>query len=326
MSDSPADHPTRQAAPADHAPRTEDVPRTADAATRTFVEHRRLLFSVVYNMLGSVSDAEEVLQEAWLAWSRHNDRLSNREIENPRAYLVRVAVNQALAQKAVISRRRETYVGPWLPEPLVSESAADTDVADEVLRAESVSMALLVVLETLSPVERAVFVLHEAFGYAHTEIADILDRTPDSVRQIAHRAREHVHARRPRYQTEPATQEKVTERFIAAALGGDLVKLMDILAPDVTLWADGGGKALAAAKPLHGRDKVARMMAGFASRPAGLDMRFRRVNDDLSVLLFTGDTLWAVLILDLTAEGDQVREIYSITNPDKLRHIAADAD
>ncbi|MGO4748731.1 sigma-70 family RNA polymerase sigma factor, partial [Streptomyces sp. 2MCAF27] len=220
----------------------------ADTATRVFVSYRELLFSVVYNMLGSVADTEDVLQETWLSWAGRSRNSPMAEIDNPRAYLVRIAVNHALARRAGINRRRETYIGPWLPEPLVTDTAADppadtVDSADRALRAETVSMALLVVLETLTPLERAVFVLHEVFDYAHPEIADILDRSPSAVRQLAHRARAHVHARRPRYQAHPRVQRQATEQFVSAALGGDLSALMEVLAPEVTLWTDGGGKA-----------------------------------------------------------------------------------
>jgi len=286
-----------------------------DGATRVFADHRELLFSIVYNMLGSVADTEDVLQETWLSWaSRDPDRIGN-----PRAYLVRIAVNQALARQTVLTRRRETYVGQWLPEPLV----ASGDAADDALRSESVSMALLVVLETLTPLERAVFVLHEVFGYAHTEIAGMLGRSPSAVRQLAHRAREHVQARRPRYQVDSRTQQRVTERFVAAAFGGDLDALLEILAPEVTLWTDGGGKATAAGpRPVHGRDKVARLLVARTAHPfEGLDIRYRRVNGDHSAVVFVDDAPFAVLVVDLTPEGDQVRDIYTVTNPDKLSRI-----
>jgi RNA polymerase sigma-70 factor (ECF subfamily) len=291
-----------------------------DAATRVFADHRELLFSVVYNLLGSVADTEDVLQDTWLAWAPRSRAEGLEEILNPRAYLVRVAVNHALARQATISRRRETYVGPWLPEPLLAD---EPDAADPALRAEAVSMALLVVLETLTPLERAVFVLHEVFDYAHTEIADILDRSPSAVRQLAHRAREHVHARRPRYRTDPRLRRQVTERFLTAALGGDLEALMELLAPDVTMWTDGGGKAKAAAlRPVHGRDKVARMIAGVSTRaPENLDIRYRTVNGDPSALLFDDDAPFAVMVIDLNPEGDQVAGIYAVTNPDKLSRI-----
>jgi RNA polymerase sigma-70 factor (ECF subfamily) len=173
-----------------------------DEATGVFVDHRELLFGVVYNMLGSVADTEDVLQETWLSWTARGGGAPLEGVDNPRAYLVRVAVNHALRRRAVISRRQETYVGAWLPEPLVADEGADT--ADgPALRSESVSLAMLVVLESLTPLERAVFVLGEVFGYPHAEIAEIIDRSPAAVRQLAHRAREHVNARRPRYEAHP---------------------------------------------------------------------------------------------------------------------------
>jgi RNA polymerase sigma factor (sigma-70 family) len=306
-----------------------------EQATEVFTGHRELLFSVVYNMLGSVSDTEDVLQETWLAWARHRGRPDTGGIDNPRAYLVRIAVNQALARQATISRRRETYVGPWLPEPLVTGTfpaqdgaaaarAADAaDVAEAALRAESVSMAVLVVLQTLTPLERAVFVLHEVFGYAHTEIAGIIDRSPSAVRQLAHRAREHVQARRPRYQADPRLQRQVTERFVAAALGGDLTALMSLLAPDVTLWTDGGGKVRSALRPVRGREKVARLLGGYASSrlPRALDVRYRQVNGDPSAVVFSGDSPYAVMVMDLSPDNDAVTGIYLVTNPDKLSRV-----
>jgi RNA polymerase sigma-70 factor (ECF subfamily) len=279
--------------------------------TRVFVEHRELLFSIVYNMLGSVADTEDVLQETWLSWSTREG------IENPRAYLVRIAVNAALARRTSINRRREEYYGPWLPEPVVSG-------VDPVEQAETVSMAMLVVLETLSPLERAVFVLHEVFGYAHTEISEILDRSPSAVRQVAHRAREHVQARRPRFQADPQVRLEVTEKFIAAIVGGDLKALMEVLAPEVTLWADGGGKARAAGlHPVQGRDKIAQLIIGDADRRPipSLGVQYRTVNGDPSALLLSGDTPFAVIVLDL--DGDQITGIFAVTNPDKLTHLAA---
>lgn len=291
-----------------------------DTATQVFADHRELLFSVVYNMLGSVADTDDVLQDTWLAWASRNRAADAGEIEIPRAYLVRIAVNTALARQTLISRRKETYVGPWLPEPLVSDEGAD----ESAERTEAVSMALLVVLETLTPLERAVFVLHEVFGYAHTEIAAILDRSPSAVRQLAHRAREHVHARRPRYQADPKVQRQVTERFLRAALSGDLADLMELLAPDVTLWTDGGGKARAAAlRPIQGADRVARTIAGATGRNRWpLNIRYRTVNGDPSAVLFTGkDAPFGVMVLDLDPEGNRVRGVYAVTNPDKLAHI-----
>ncbi|MER5421092.1 RNA polymerase sigma factor SigJ [Streptosporangium roseum] len=294
---------------------------TGDAVTEQFLGYRELLFSVIYNMLGSVADTEDALQEVWLAWSARHRKPDAGPVENARAYLVRIAVNQALARRADMSRRKETYVGPWLPEPLVT---AENDVTGAAERAESLSMAVLVVLETLSPLERAVFVLHEVFGFGHPEIADILGRSPAAVRQLAARARRHVHARRPRHRTEPDIHAQVTERFAAAALGGDLQALLEVLAPDVTLWTDGGGKGPATSlRPVHGRDQVAALfMSVAATLPAdGLDIRYQRMAGDPCALVFSGDSPLAVVIVDLTPGGHRIAGIYSVTNPDKLSGI-----
>ncbi|MCX4531769.1 RNA polymerase sigma factor SigJ [Streptomyces sp. NBC_00841] len=307
------------------SPRETASDPVANTATQVFNDHRELLFSIVYNMLGSVADTEDVLQETWLSWTTRNQAPSAERIDNPRAYLVRIAVNRALAHQATISRRRETYIGPWLPEPLVSpltDTLLPDDAADATVRAESVSMALLVILETLTPLERGVFVLHEVFGYAHTEIAEILGRSPSAIRQLAHRAREHVHARRPRYEPDPHVRQQVTEQFLAAALGGDLDALLQILAPEVTLWGDGGGKAAGGLRPLRGREKVARLLAAVAPHSGkGLNIAYRSVNGAPSALLFVGDTPYAVLVLDLTPDGNQVCGIYAVANPDKLSHV-----
>ncbi|MBG0566640.1 RNA polymerase sigma factor SigJ [Actinoplanes sp. NEAU-A11] len=331
MFDIPPETPTATTesfVPPDSPDRKAGSDSAAGAATHVFAAHRELLFSIVYNMLGSVADTEDVLQEAWLSWATRHRTPSAERIDNPRAYLVRIAMNKALAHQAIISRRRETYVGPWLPEPLVGPLAGTVipdDAADGAVRAVSVSMALLVVLETLTPLERGVFVLHEVFGYAHTEIAEILGRSPMAIRQLAHRAREHVHARRPRYEPDPRVHQQVTERFLAAALGGDLDALLEILAPEVTLWGDGGGGAPARGglRPLHGRDKVARLLTELAARRAdqGLSVVYRSVNGDPSALLFAGDSLYAVIVVDLTAAGNEVGGIYIVANPDKLAHV-----
>ncbi|NRQ40232.1 RNA polymerase sigma factor SigJ [Nonomuraea sp. NN258] len=290
-------------------------------ATDVFATHRELLFSIVYNMLGSVTDTEDVLQETWLSWAGKDPA----EIGNPKAYLVRIAVNQALAHQTALRRRRETYVGPWLPEPLVAgPSGTAADGAEEVLRAESVSLALLVVLETLTPLERAVFILHEVFAYSHVEIAGMLGRTPPAVRQLAHRARGHVQARRPRQRVDSHVQREATERFVAAAFGGDLDALMELLAPEVTLWSDGGGKSAAAGpRPVQGRDKVARLLVSRAPGALrGLDIQYREVNGDPSAVIFMADAPFAVMVVDLTPDGAQVRDIYTVSNPDKLAHVS----
>ncbi|MGW4567560.1 RNA polymerase sigma factor SigJ [Streptomyces sp. NPDC004561] len=305
------------------------TPAGTDAATEAFLDHRELLFAVAYNMLGTVTDTEDVLQETWLSWAGRTsagDAGRAPGIEHPRAYLVRIAVRHALARRARIARRRETYVGPWLPEPLPTDGspgrAAAEDSAERAERAESVSLALLVVLETLTPLERAVFVLHEVFGYAHPELADILGRSPAAVRQLARRARAHVRARRPRYEARPRVRRQATERFVAAALGGDLGALLEILAPEAALWTDGGGKAQAAPRPIRGRDKVARALTGYAARSAaGLEFRHRDVNGDAAVVVFEDGSPHAVMVMDLDADGERVHAVYLVTNPDKLSAV-----
>lgn len=305
---------------------------STDQATQVFLDHRELLFSVVYSLLGGVADTEDVLQETWLAWADRNRAASGEPVTSPRAYLVRIAVNKALARQASLSRRREEYVGPWLPEPLATPlagggvAASGTGDADDAAeRAESVSMALLVVLETLTPLERAVFVLNEVFGYSLAEVAGILERSPAAVRQVAHRAREHVQARRPRFRADPRVQQQATERFVAAVAGGDIGALLRVLAPDVTMWADGGGKARAAGlRPVRGADKVARLLTGDAARRPipDLGVRYRTVNGDPAAVLLSGGTPYMVVVLDLSRDGRQVCGIYAVSNPDKLTHLS----
>ncbi|WP_335990540.1 RNA polymerase sigma factor SigJ [Glycomyces sp. MUSA5-2] len=289
----------------------------ADTATAVFTDHRELLFGIVYAMLGTVADTEDVLQETWLSWEArsHGD-----PIEHPRAYLVRVAVNAALARQDAVRRRRETYIGPWLPEP-VPTGPAEADGADRAVRAESVSLALMVVLESLTPAERAVFVLADVFGYGHNEIAAMLGRTPAAVRQTAHRARGHVRARRPKYEVDPAVHRQVTERFMAAVSGGDLDALIALMAPDVVLTCDGGGLAPAAGpRPMHGPERIAEFLAGrFYRRGEGLTVGFQPVNGSPSALMVRGGAVVGVLMLDL--HGEAVTGVYAVTNPEKLTRL-----
>ncbi|NUW46958.1 RNA polymerase sigma-70 factor [Nonomuraea rhodomycinica] len=275
-----------------------------------YLEHRRLLFATAYQLLGSVADAEDVLQDAWLAWNAA-DRA---EVRRPRAYLVRMVTNLSLNRLTCARATRETYVGPWLPEPLLTSP----DAAEESELADTVSTAFMVVLETLSPLERAVFLLRESFGYSHAEIAGILERPEPTIRQIAHRAREHVQARRPRFDSDRAQRELVTERFIAACSGGDLNAVMELLAPEVTAWSDGGGKVTAARRPLHGPDHVGRWMLGVLAKPqvSGAALRPAMINGELGVLVALGDLPVGALTFDLV-EG-RIRNLRLQVNPDKL--------
>ncbi|UYM04064.1 RNA polymerase sigma factor SigJ [Solicola gregarius] len=292
-------------------------PVDLDAETVAFTEHRQTLFQVAYRMLGSVADTEDVLQEVWLSWASS----SRDEVENPRAYLIRTTVNESLRRLGRAQRRRETYVGPWLPEPLVEE--AEPDAADPAVRADDISMALLVVLETLGPLERAVFILRETFGYDYAEIGRILDRKPAAVRQLAHRARGHVRAGRPRFDADPQLRKAATERFMAATLGGNLDALLEVLAPDVTLWTDGGGVVRAARQVVSGRDKVGRLIAGLVERGdfTGLEYRQVEVNGDPGVLISGDGESYGIMLVELAPDGEHIQEIYGIINPDKLRGV-----
>ncbi|MFI0353550.1 RNA polymerase sigma-70 factor [Actinomadura sp. 9N407] len=294
-----------------------------DAADALFEEHRGLLFAVAYRMLGSAADAEDVVQDAWIRWSAA-DRSG---IGEPRAYLVRITTNLALDRLRSARVQRETYVGPWLPEPMLTSP----DVAEDAELSESVSMAMLVVLETLSPLERAVFLLKEVFGFPYGEIAEALDRSENAVRQLGTRARKHVEARRPRFETDRRERRAATERFLDAALGGDLNQLMETLAPDVTLWTDGGGKVRAALRTIHGAPKVGRWLVAVAGVPyAGVqpeDMRIRRaeINGVPGVVIDGPDGPITTITLDVDDAG-RVTAVQLVANPDKLRAIGANSE
>lgn len=286
------------------------APRGHGPALEPFTTHRRLLFTVAYEMTGSAADAEDVVQEAWLRWSS-SDRSG---VLDPRAYLVRVTTRLALDRLRVLRRRRETYVGSWLPDPLLTTP----DAALQVERAEDVSMALLVVLETLSPLERAVFVLREVFDVPYDEIADGLDRSPEAVRQTAHRAREHVRARRPRFSQPDDAQRAAVERFMAACATGDTTALVEILAPDVVVVSDGGGKARAALRPVTGADKVARMLVGLSAKPETTAMAFEPalVNGALGGVWTVGGE--PAMAATVEYDGERVVRVLLFRNPERL--------
>ncbi|WP_067271359.1 RNA polymerase sigma-70 factor [Streptomyces jeddahensis] len=290
-----------------------------DTATDVFEEHRPVLMGVAYRMLGRVADAEDVVQEAWLRWSS-GDRADVRE---PRAYLVRITTRLALDRLRQVQARRETYVGPWLPEPLVTDfgpTVADTE--EQAVLADSVSLAVLVVLESLSPLERAVFVLREAFGFPFAEIAATLDRSESAVRQLAARARKHVDERRPRYEVDPAERRDLTERFLAAAADGDLEGLMSLLAPDVELVGDSGGKAQAPLRVIESADKVGRFLAAVGREGiTELEIRLLELNGAPAALALSGgkpDTVFQVEVAD-----GRIQRIYAVRNPDKLLSLAS---
>jgi RNA polymerase sigma-70 factor, ECF subfamily len=283
-----------------------------------FDTHRRLLFTVAYDLLGSVADAEDVVQETWLRWSR----VAQDEVREPRAYLVQIATRQALNRIRANQARRETYVGPWLPEPLLAEGDPADEIVDGAARGEAVSLAMLVVLETLSPLERAVFVLREVFGMSHEEVAATLDRSPASVRQLAHRAREHVQARRPRCDADTDEQRRVTQEFLQACFTGDLDRLLGLLAPDVILTSDGGGKRQAALRPIVGSEKVGRFMVAVSQGGAeGAEIRFESINGQIGIVARKDGEAHYVGLLGVT--DGRISEILIIANPDKLAHLTS---
>lgn len=287
---------------------------TIDTATEVFEEHRPVLMGVAYRMLGRVADAEDVVQEAWLRWSGA-DRT---EVREPRAYLVRVATRLAVDRLRQVQSRNEAYVGPWLPEPYLTDFG-DTapDTAERAVLADSVSLAVLVVLESLSPLERAVFVLREAFGYPYADIAAVLDRGEPAVRQLAGRARKHVEERRPRYEVDPAERRDLTERFLAAAAGGDLEALMSLLAPDVRLIGDSGGLSKAPLRVIETADKVGRFLYAIAQQGVP-DPSYRslELNGGAALLVLSGDKPDSTVQLDVV--DGRIQCVYIVRNPEKL--------
>lgn len=280
------------------------------AEDETFAEHRPLLFTIAYEILGSAADAEDVLQDSYIRWST----VDKASVDNPRAYLAQIVARQALNQLRSRKRRREEYVGAWLPEPI----RTDPDAAEDALLAESVSIAMLLLLETLSPDERAVFVLREVFEFSHREIAQAVDRTEESVRQLARRARIHVQERRKRFDPRPHAAREIADRFLSASATGDIQSLMDMMAPDVVALADGGGRMPVPRAPLVGRARVAHFIAGAARR--GLPDMTVDVGafNGLPSLLFSSGKQPDTLLVIETADDGLVRKLFIIRNPDKL--------
>ncbi|WCN78982.1 RNA polymerase sigma-70 factor [Micromonospora sp. LH3U1] len=290
-----------------------------DADEQVFHRHRNLLFSVAYRILGSAADAEDAVQDAWIRWSSA-DRA---QVADPKAYLARIVSNLAMQRLRSARHHRETYVGPWLPEPVLT----DADAADAVTDAESVSMAMLVVLETLSPLERAVFVLREVFDFSHAEIAAAVERSEAAVRQTAHRAREHVQGQRPRFTADRSQQRGVTERFLAASTGGDINTLLELLSPDVALWTDGGGKVRQALLPIRGAGTVAAWFAAINTvtyqgvAPHDMHAALVEINGGPGLVFSGAGRVVATVSFDIDA-GGRITTIHNIANPDKLRAVA----
>jgi RNA polymerase sigma-70 factor, ECF subfamily len=284
----------------------------SEAASETFERHRSLLFSISYRMLGSVMEAEDVVQEAFLRWQG----ASGREIHAPKSYLSTVVTRLSIDRLRSAKACREEYVGPWLPEPLATGEGSDVaDALDETL-----SMAFLVLLESLTPVERAVFLLREVFDYDYEEISHLVGKSETNCRQIAHRARGYVAARRPRFERSPEQQERLTERFVEACSTGDMPALLELLAEDITLWSDGGGRVRAALNPIYGPEKVTRFLLGVLRKtPPTFVSRLARVNGQPGIVGYVEGRPASVLTLD--TESGRIRAIRIVVNPEKLRTI-----
>jgi RNA polymerase sigma-70 factor (TIGR02957 family) len=284
-----------------------------------FVAHRSLLFTVAYEMIGSAADAEDVVQETWLRWANLG-AAAREDVRDSRAYLVRIVTRQSLNRLRTMARQREEYVGEWLPEPLLTSP----DVAEDVELAESVSFAMLTVLETLDPTERAVFVLREVFETPYDEIAEAVGKTQAGVRQIAHRAREHVASRRPRVQVSRAEQEAVVERFLAAVRGGDLPGLLDVLAPDVVVVSDGGGVVAAARRPIEGADRVGKLLGLLAKSAVDFEAIPMWLNGAPAARFVLDGELYGVA--NMVIEDGRITRMYAIVNPHKLGRLDEEAE
>ncbi|HZQ31762.1 MAG TPA: RNA polymerase sigma-70 factor [Mycobacterium sp.] len=282
-----------------------------------FTHLRPLLFTIVYEILGSATESDDVLQDSYLRWAQ----VDLATVRDTKSYLAQLVTRQALNALRADARRREEYVGPWLPEPLLLD---EQDPASDVVLAESVSMAMLVVLETLGPDERAVFVLREVFGFDYDEIASAVGKSTSAVRQVAHRAREHVQSRRKRFEpVDLQESQRITEQFLAAASTGDVDALLEMLAPDVTWTADGGGKVSASRRPIVGADKVARALVGImriGGRLPDVRIELATCNSAPAVLVYFGDKVDLVITVDVVDR--KIANFYAIRNPDKLTTIA----
>lgn len=279
-----------------------------------FNQQRALLFSIAYRMLGSAMEAEDMVQEAFLRWQEVNEA----EVKSPKAYLSTVITRLCIDQLRSARVQREEYIGPWLPEPILTTQTNQSD--DPVLLAESVSMAFLVLLEHLNPVERAVFLLREVFDYEYAEIARIVDKSEAHCRQLARRARHYLTAQRPRFEPASEEQQRLTTQFMETCLTGDLSGLVDLLADDIVLWSDGGGKVASALRPICGAIKVARFFLTVGKKiPSGFVFRLAWINGQPGIIGYENGRPSLVITLDM---GDgHIQRIYIVRNPDKLRGV-----
>jgi RNA polymerase sigma-70 factor (ECF subfamily) len=285
--------------------------KNQENTTQIFNQYRTLLFSIAYRMLGSATDAEDIVQEAFLRWLQASDE----KIQSPKAFLSTVVTRLCIDQLRSARAQRELYVGPWLPEPLPTSQRQD--LTETAILAESLSFAFLVMLENLGPLERAVFLLREVFDYDYAEIAAIVGKSEANCRQVLHRARQHLEQRRPRFEVSHERQEHITSQFLHVSLGGDMQGLLNLLADDVVFAADSGGKAYGGLKPVQGADKVARgVLGGRRFLPTGIQARIEEINGQPAIVGYVDGR--PVIVLLLSIEGELIRNIYQVVNPDKL--------
>jgi RNA polymerase sigma-70 factor (ECF subfamily) len=294
------------------------------ASAETFETLRPLLFSIAYRMLGSVSDAEDIVQETFLRHRRAS--VEGQEVESPKAFLSAVVTRLSIDQLRSARQRRESYVGEWLPEPLLTDEDA-LDPAAHAEQADTLSMAFLLLLERLSPVERAVFLLHDVFAYGYDEIAAIVGKSEGNCRQLALRARRHVEEQKPRFEASRRKRDELAARFFAAVGDGDLDGLVELLAADVVVYGDSGGKAPSCPQPIVGADRVSRLLVGLGRQiqELGLTVRAHQINGQPGAIVFDASGhLTNVFSIDIS-EG-VVQTVRSVINPDKLRHLGPVAD
>ena len=292
--------------------------------TEVYEKLRPLLFSIAYRMLGSASEAEDVVQEAFLRFHRATEE--GEKIESPKAFLTTVTTRLSIDQLRSARVQRETYTGTWLPEPLLTAEAPD-DTAQHAETADSLSMAFLVLLESLTPVERAVFLLREVFDYPYSEIAEVIGKSEDNTRQLAVRARRHVDERKPRFEADRKRRDELASSFLAAIEDGDTEDLMHLLAEDVVLYGDGGGKAPAIARPLHGRERVAKALATWAKLGDQMGVVIRPAEVNGAPGAIARDAAGRILsVLSIHIADGVVQSVRSVVNPDKLAHLGPVAD
>ena len=280
-----------------------------------FEVHRPALARLAYRMLGSLADVDDVLQEAYLRWTRVN----RESVQSPRAYLFSIVTRLCIDQRQAVDVRKQTYIGPWLPEPVVARG--DNSAPDRIETAESVSMAFLLVLESLSPVERAAYLLRRVFDYDYDEIARILEKSEPSCRQLVSRAERRVFERRPRFEPDPADAERLIDAFLQACATGELGGLVQLLAADAVLYSDGGGKVAAALAPIRGAAKIARFFLGIMKKaPPGLEVRKVRVNGQPGLMALIDGQIYLVLTLDI--DDGRIANCFVVRNPDKLGRVS----